>query len=112
MGAAGPSTRREQRLLAESVAGRWALGLFAAAVASFAFMTLGVATGQRGGEHFSDNWLLAAPALLAGIGAVASGGVGAYAIVRHHEHSLLVYLTTAMGLVVVAFVLGETFTVR
>ncbi len=102
--------RREPRLLPESGAGRWAVGLFALAVASFTFMTLAVAAGQRGGEHFSDNWWLAVPAVVAGAGAVAAGGTGAYAIVRHHEHSLLVYLSSAIGLVVVAFVVGEIFT--
>lgn len=104
--------RREPRLLPESGAGRWSVGLFALAVASFAFMTVAVAAGQRGGERFSDNWLLAVPALMAGFGAVAAGGIGAYAIVRHHEHSLLVYLSSAMGLVVVAFVVGEVFAVH
>jgi hypothetical protein len=83
--------------------------VFGLAVAAFAFMSLAVATGQRGGETFSDNWLLAVPALLAGFGAVGSAAVGVYAIVRHHEHSLLVYLLTAIGLLVVAFVVGEGF---
>ena len=83
--------------------------MFGLAVAAFTFMALAVGTGQRGGETFSDSWLLAAPALLAGSGAVGSAAVGAYAIVRHHEHSLLVYLITAIGLLVVAFVIGEGF---
>jgi hypothetical protein len=83
--------------------------VFGLAVAAFAFITLAVATGQRGGETFSDNWLLAVPALLAGFGAVGSAAVGAYAILRHREHSLLVYLLTAIGLLMVAFVVGEGF---
>jgi membrane associated rhomboid family serine protease len=92
-----------------SVAGRWALGLWLLSVASFAFMTAAVATGQRGGDTLGDNWLLAAPALLAGLSSVASGCVGAYAILRRHDHAVMVYLSTAMGLLVVVFVVGEVF---
>lgn len=109
MRAVHPPIHREPRLLPATAAGRWALGLFAVAVVSFAFMTVAVATGQSGGETFSASWWLAVPALLAGSGAVASGVIGAYAILRHHEHAALVYLSTAMGLLVIAFVLGETF---
>ena len=107
-----PTMRRPPRLMPESVAGRWALGLWVLSVASFAFMTAAVAAGQRGGDAFSDNWFLAAPALLAGVSSVGGGCVGAYAILRHHEHSVLVYLSTAMGLLVVTFVVGEIFAVH
>jgi hypothetical protein len=100
---------RAPRLMPESVAGRWALGLWILSVGSFAVMTAAVAAGQRGGDAFSDNWLLAAPALLAGFSSVAGACLGAYAILRHHEHSALVYLSTAMGLLVVTFVVGELF---
>ncbi|HEY0775396.1 MAG TPA: hypothetical protein VGD51_15010 [Nocardioidaceae bacterium] len=107
-----PTMRHPPRLMPESVAGRWALGLWVLSVASFAFMTAAVAAGQRGGDAFSDNWFLAAPALLAGVSSVGGGCVGAYAILRHHEHSVLVYLSTAMGLLVVTFVVGELFAVH
>lgn len=112
MRAAHPTTHREPRLLPETAPGRWALGLFGLAVAGFVLMTVAVATGQRGGETFSDNWWLAAPALLASVSSVASGVVGAYAIVRRHEHAALVYLAAATGLLVIAFVVGEALTPR
>lgn len=105
-----PPIHREPRLLPTTVAGRWALGLFAVAVASFAMMTAAVATGLRGGEVFSDTWWLAVPALLAGTGAAAAGVIGAYAILRRHEHAALVYLATATGLLVISFVVGEALT--
>lgn len=105
-----PPIPREPRLLPTTVAGRWALGLFAVSTTSFAVMTVAVATGARAGELFSDTWWLAVPALLAGTGAVAAGVVGAYAVLRRHEHAALVYLVTALGLLVISFVVGETFT--
>lgn len=110
MRAVHPPIHRAPRLLPATVAGRWALGLFTAAVTSFAVMTAAVASGQRGGETLSDNWWLALPALLAGAAAVAAGVVGSYAILRRHDHGALVYLSTAMGLVVITFVVGETVT--
>jgi hypothetical protein len=107
MRAAPRLEHRTPRLLPETEPGRWSLGLFGVVVAGFVFMTAALAGGQQGGDAFGDNQWLAVPAAVAALAAIASGAVGGFSILRRHEHAGLIYLTTAMGLLVTVFVVGE-----
>jgi hypothetical protein len=86
------------------------VGLFLLAVASVLLLAATAATQAPVGTLGGDP-LLAAPAALAAAFGVASAGLGGYAIV-HHERALLLLLTTAAGLNVLAYVLGEAIRTR
>lgn len=112
MRAAPTPVRRGPRLLPESRAGWWAVALQLLAVGSF-LLLVGIALADdRFGELFRDHPSLALPALVAGICTSAAGVAGGYAIVRRGERGGLVVLATALGLILVAFALGETFAIR
>lgn len=86
-------------------AGRWAVALFGVAVVAVLFMGAAlVIDGQ--GATFDRSPVLGAPAAVAAFSGFISAALGGYAIVRH-ERALLVFLTTAIGLNVLAYALGE-----
>jgi hypothetical protein len=64
-------------------------------------------SGQRGGDTFFSNLTLTIPMMLAwtpGISALVTGIIG---IAKSRERSILVFAATAIGLLVLAFSLGE-----
>lgn len=65
------------------------------------------ASDQRGGETFFSNPTLAVPALLMGISGILAFVTGAISIFRNKERSITVFLSTALGLFVLIFWLGE-----
>ncbi|MGE0227485.1 MAG: hypothetical protein AB7I38_03945 [Dehalococcoidia bacterium] len=73
--------------------------------AFFAGWAAGV--GPEHAEQFFDNSFLAITLLLAAASGISGGGAAAYAILRRAERSLLVILTLAWGLFVLAFTIGE-----
>ena len=93
----------------ETPAGWQSIGLAGAFVTCFALSVALVAAGQRGGDSFFDNPLLAVTMLMAGTAAIAGGITAGVAIVRNRERSLLVVVVLLLGLLVSAFVLGEVF---
>lgn len=66
-----------------------------------------IALGQRGGETFFSNLLLAIPGILAAILGTLSFVTGVVAVIKNKERSTLVYLATIIGLLVTLFWLGE-----
>jgi len=76
----GPTTRP----------GRLSLILLGVAVAALAAMMAAVASGQTGGETFSDNWLLATLGLVMAAWAVGAGTAAWCAIFRRRERAVLV----------------------
>lgn len=66
-----------------------------------------VAAGQRGGETYFSNLLLAIPITLAGISGIVAFFTGMAAIIKRKERSVFVFLATIIGLLVLFFVLGE-----
>ena len=63
--------------------------------------------GQRGGETFFSNPLLAINILAAGASGAASFFTGIISIWKQKERSILVFVATAIGLFVLYFALGE-----
>ena len=90
-------------LLPTTTLGRWSILVGAAFVALVAVFALLVAAGQRGGEQFFDNLVLALPGLGAYGAAVVAFVVGVVAIVGSGERSVAVVVVTIFGFLVTGF---------
>jgi len=100
---------RKLKLSPKTKLGRWSVGLIAAFFILFAIFQLLVGSGQQGGETFSDNLLLSIPALLMATMGIAAFVTGIIAIIKHKERSILVFISSLIGFLVLDFVLGEIF---
>ena len=87
--------------------GKWSVVLIIAFIVLLVSFQLLVASGQRGGETFFSNLVLAVPMLIAGISGVSALITGLIGVIRSRERSIIVYLATAIGLLVLLFWLGE-----
>lgn len=97
-------------------AGRWApesrlgttsLALGGAAFAGLVLLAVAFALGLDHADSFTDSWLLLVWGLLIMGSGLAAGVAGAVAIVRKHERSWAVVLTTTLGLVAAFVMLRE-----
>ena len=91
-----------------SRSGRWSLTMTAVAVCLFAAFIGLVAGGQKGGDTFFSNPWLAGTMTAGATFAIAAGGAGLFSIVRNRDRSLTVLVTTAFGLLVLAYTVAET----
>jgi len=91
----------------KTLLGKWAVWLIVAFVFLFAVFQLLVASGQRGGETFFDNLLLAVPIVVAAICGISSLVTGLVGIIKSKEQSILVFVASFIGILVLIFVLGE-----
>lgn len=98
---------RGGRLLPRTRGGRLCAWLLAAAVGAFVLAQVLVASGQRGGEAFTDNWWLLGTMGAAALCMLASALAGVVAIGREHERSVLVFLAVGIGALAAVFLLGE-----
>src|SRR5665648_243156 len=89
--------------------GRLSLILLGVALAALVAMMAAAASGQTGGETFSDNWLLATLGLVMAAGAVGAGSAAWYAIFRRRECSVLIGIPALVGLLATFFIVGEFF---
>ena len=85
--------------------GRWSVGSAAAFGVGLIAEWLVVLSGQDRGEFdtFFDNWWLAGPALLAVVGGLSALVSGVLAMIREHDWSIGVILSTLVGLLVALF---------
>ena len=97
------------RLLPATSLGWLVVGLLTAAATLFLIGVALAASGQEGGEKFSDNLWLAIPILGAGLSAVIAGAVAAFAVSFRRERSALTFLALVVGLLVLIFMIGEAF---
>ena len=89
-----------------------ALGKSSIVLAALFFLLLPVflllvASGQRGGETFSDNMYLSVTGLIMDIAAISAFFTGIISIIISKERALLVLLSTLIGLFVLLFNAGE-----
>jgi len=88
--------------------GKWSVGL---AVAFFFLLATGIFVilrqGPRADETFFDNPVASIPMLGAGAAGITAFLTGIISIIKHKERSVLVFVVTAIGLLVLWFVLGE-----
>jgi len=87
--------------------GRLCCRLAIASAGSFGVFFGLIAAGQRGGETFFSNPLLAITMLLAAALAVSGATAGVVAMIRQAERAWSVVLVIAFGLLVLAFATGE-----
>lgn len=86
--------------------GKWSVVLIVIFILLFALFLILVASGQKGGETFFSNLALSVPMLIAAIAGIASFVIGIISIIKG-ERSVLVFISSAVGLLVTIFVLGE-----
>jgi len=75
----------------------------------FLFVQVLRAFGQQGGETFFSNPLFSIPALLTLVSGVLAFVFGLYSIIKQKERSPLVFVATFIGLLILAFAVGEFF---
>ena len=67
------------------------------------------AAGQQGGPTFFSNLFLAIPGLIAIVSGIAAFFIGIISIIFLKERALLVFVSSAIGLLVIVFILGDIF---
>lgn len=87
--------------------GEWSAILIVVMLVSLAMFYSFVSAGERGGMTFFSNLLLAIPMLIAGISGIAAFVIGLITMIKYRERSVLVYITSAIGLFVLVFVSAE-----
>jgi hypothetical protein len=91
----------------QSRPGRWSLILALMAAYLFAAFFCLVISGQKGGATFFSNPYLAGTIIAATASAVGAGGAGLYSIVAERDRSIAVFITTTVGLLVLAYAIAE-----
>lgn len=87
--------------------GKWSVRLIIIFLSLLLIFRLLVVAGQRGGATFFSNLWLTIPALLMVITGASAFFTGIISIIKNKERAILVYLTTAIGLLILIFCLGE-----
>ena len=87
--------------------GTWSVALIVTSVLFFILFSTIVASGQRGGDTFFSNLSLAIPMLIAAILAVSSFFTGIICISRNKERAVFVFVSTAIGFLVLLYGLAE-----
>ncbi len=91
----------------KSYLGKWSVGLIAVFFLSLASLYLFIALGQRGGPGFFSNLFLGIPGFLAGISGIFAFFSGIISIIKDKERAILVFLSTAIGFLVLIWCLAE-----
>lgn len=94
-------------LLPKTRPGKWSTGLIIIFFLLLAILRVLVVLGQRGGETFFSNLILAIPALMMGASGVSAFFTGAAAIAVKKERSFFVFLSTLIGLLILFLFLGK-----
>ena len=87
--------------------GRYSAWLIVAFAVFFGSLQALIASGQRGGDTFFSNLVLAIPGLLAATAGIAAFVTGLISITKRKERAVAVYLAVAIGFVVLTFVIAE-----
>ncbi len=94
-------------ILPKTALGKWSVGLAISFLVLFVLVIVLVTTGQERGETYFSNLLMAIPGLLALVTGIAAFLTGLVGIIFLKERALLVFLAAAIGLLVIAFILGD-----
>jgi hypothetical protein len=87
--------------------GRWSVGSALAFAAGQVAEVLAVASGQDRGvsDTIFGNWWLAGPTLVSVLGGLSALVSGIVAMIREHDRSIAVTLSTLVGLLVALFMI-------
>ncbi|KYK26486.1 hypothetical protein AYK26_05030 [Euryarchaeota archaeon SM23-78] len=94
-------------ILPKSILGKCSVGLIIIFFLLFGTLQLLIFSGQRGGDTFFSNLILAIPALLSGILGISAFFIGLISIIKNKERSFLVFLSITIGFLVLVFCAGE-----
>ena len=88
--------------------GRWSVGFTVVFILLFAIGNLVVSVrGPRAGQAFLSDPLLSIPMLGSGASAIMAFFLGFVSIIRRKERSVLVFMATVIGFLILFFVSGE-----
>lgn len=87
--------------------GKWSVGFILAFVFSFSIFNLMIIAGQRGGEKFFSNLMLAIPGVLMALFGIFSFFTGIVGILLKKDHSIFVISATIVGFLILLFCLCE-----
>jgi len=87
--------------------GKWSVGLIISFFVFLGIFFMFINLGERGGETFFSNLKLTIPFCLAAISAIASFFTGIISILKNKERSILVFLTTLLGFLILLWCLAE-----
>jgi len=87
--------------------GKWSIILIIIFCLFSAIFYLFIVLGQRGGQGFFSNTLLAFPALIAGISGSLAFIAGSIGIIKDKQRNVFVFLSTAIGFLVLVWCLAE-----
>jgi hypothetical protein len=87
--------------------GKWSIGLILAFFIFLIIFFILIELGERGGETIFSNLKLLIPFSLAVISAIASFFTGIMGIFKKKEKSVLVFLSTILGFLILLWILAE-----
>ena len=87
--------------------GRCSAWLIVAFAVFFGSLQALIASGQRGGDTFFSNLVLAIPGLLSASSGIAAFVTGLISIIKKKERAVAIYFAVGFGLITLIFVLGE-----
>jgi len=87
--------------------GKWSIRLIIGFLILLGLFFMFIALGERGGDTFFSNLKLALSGLSAAICAIASFVTGLIGIIKSKERSVLVFLASLIGFLVLLWVLAE-----
>ena len=93
--------------MSKTVLGKWSVKFITIFILFLAMFYLIISFGQRGGDTFFSNLWLTTPILIAGASGILAFITGIISIIKDRERSVIVFLSTALGLFVLIFILGE-----
>jgi hypothetical protein len=95
-------------LLPKTTLGKWSLGIILAGILFIVLFFVVVRLGYRGGDTFGVRDIApASPMILSVFSAISSMVVGIISIIKSRERSILIFLSTAVGLFALILVVGE-----
>jgi len=94
-------------ILPRTAPGKWSIGFAGCFIVFFALVSVLGATGQEAGETFFSNLYLAIPGLIAGVSGIAAFITGIISIIFLKERAILVFVSTAIGLLLILFILSD-----
>jgi hypothetical protein len=90
-----------------SPSGWWSVILEVGFIILITLLKVLIASGQRGGETFFANPLMAGTLIAASASAIAGSIFGLFSFIRRRERSLLVFIAVLLGLFVLMFTIVE-----
>ena len=95
------------KILPNSKIGKWTVWLILLFFKFLIIFFFFIYIGERGGETFFSNLYLTIPFLIAVTFGVSALFTGLVSIFKENDHCITIYLSIAIGLFILIFVLGE-----